>query len=66
MTPSSGWRHAFAGLTFAATILVGVFSGVWVDRKWGTDPWGVVAGAVIGMVAGFYNLIKEFNDESPR
>jgi len=54
------WRHAYAGVSFAVTILVGVYAGVWADRHWGTDPWGVVVGAVVGSVFGFYNLVKEF------
>ena len=59
---SSLWRHAASGLTFAVILLAGVFAGLWVDKRWGTDPWGVLAGAVLGMVLGIYNLIKEFKD----
>jgi len=64
MTPSSGWRHVFAGTTFAITVVLGVFVGYWVDGRYPTDPWGTLIGAVLGVVAGFYNLIKEFKDES--
>jgi F0F1-type ATP synthase assembly protein I len=61
---SSLWRHAFAGMTLAITLLVGVYAGVWVDKRWDTEPWGVLAGAVLGMVVGFYNLLKEFKNTS--
>jgi len=57
------WRHAYAGVSFAAIILAGVFLGLWVDRHRGTDPWGVVVGAILGAVLGFYNLVKEFQDK---
>ncbi len=57
------WRHAYAGVTFAITILAGVFAGLWVDRSWDSEPWGVLIGAVLGMVLGFYNLLKEFKDD---
>ncbi len=64
MTPPSPWRHVFAGSTFAATVIVGVFAGVWADKRWGSEPWGVLLGAGLGIVAGFYNLLKEFKDDS--
>ena len=56
------WRHAYAGVTFAVTLLAGSYAGVWVDRKWGSEPWGVVVGAALGMVLGIYNLLREFKD----
>ena len=58
MTPPSGWKHVFAGSTFAITIVLGVFAGVWIDGRYATDPWGVLGGTLFGVAAGFYNLIK--------
>ncbi len=60
---SNLWRHAYAGVTFAITLIAGAFAGVWADRKWGTDPWGVIVGSVLGMVVGIYNLLREFKDD---
>jgi F0F1-type ATP synthase assembly protein I len=32
--------------------------GYGCDRWFGTDPWGVVSGLVLGIVVGFYLLAK--------
>lgn len=32
--------------------------GYWVDRWWGTSPWFLLAGLLLGVVIGFYELIK--------
>ena len=31
----------------------------WIDRRFGTSPWGMLGGVVIGIVGGLYNLVKE-------
>jgi len=64
MTPPSGWKHVFAGSSFAITIVLCVFAGNWLDGRYGTDPWGVLVGTLFGIAAAFYNLMKEFKDES--
>ena len=51
-----GWTYLSVGLEWAITILLCLFIGNYVDRKWDTSPWGVVLGSLIGIVAGFYNL----------
>jgi len=66
MTPPSGWRHLFAGSSFAITIALMTFAGVWIDRRYGSDPWGALCGAFLGIAVATYNLIKEFKDESSR
>lgn len=33
--------------------------GYWVDRHFGSAPWGVLIGAILGLVGGMYNLIRE-------
>ncbi len=40
-----------------AVILLGGI-GYWVDRRFGTAPWGVMIGLGLGMIVGFYELIK--------
>jgi F0F1-type ATP synthase assembly protein I len=57
------WRHAFAGTSFAITILVCLYIGVEIDRHFLTDPWGVVLGATAGFFVAFLNLKREFSNE---
>jgi F0F1-type ATP synthase assembly protein I len=33
--------------------------GYWIDGRFGTRPWGIIGGVVIGLVGGLYNLVKE-------
>ena len=50
--------YSGAGLELAGATAGLTLTGYWVDGKFGTRPWGVVAGAVIGIVGGLYNLVK--------
>ncbi len=54
------------GLSFAARVgmelvvatMVGVFLGYLLDRFLGTKPWLMVAGVVVGAIAGFLNVYR--------
>ena len=46
------------GLEFAITLLLLIFLGRFLDKRWGTEPWLLLAGAILGFVIGFYHLIK--------
>jgi ATP synthase protein I len=54
------------GLSFAARVgtelvvatMVGVFLGYLLDRFFGTKPWLMVVGVVIGAIAGMRNVYR--------
>ncbi|MBC8277799.1 MAG: AtpZ/AtpI family protein [FCB group bacterium] len=52
-------RYSHLGITFAATILICLFGGQYLDGKLGTEPYLTLFGALFGSVAGFYYIIKE-------
>ena len=52
-------RYSGLGMELAAAVAGFVLVGVWVDRHYETAPWGVVIGAVLGLLGGMYNLIRE-------
>lgn len=55
----SPWmRLANAGFELAAAIGGFALLGWWVDRQRGSQPWGVLIGALLGLAGGLYNLIK--------
>lgn len=57
---ASNWARVFGlGLEIAVGIGLGVFVGTWFDRKYHSDPWGVLIGAILGLAGGTYLLIKE-------
>jgi ATP synthase protein I len=50
--------YGAVGLQLVVSLLVGVFLGQWLDRKWGTEPWLLFLGVILGSSAGFYNLFR--------
>ncbi len=34
-------------------------TGYWVDGKFGTQPWGLLVGVLVGIVGGLYNLVRD-------
>jgi ATP synthase protein I len=51
---------AFAGLgvQFAASILIFLYAGRWLDGKLGTAPYLLMAGAFVGAGLGFYAMYR--------
>jgi F0F1-type ATP synthase assembly protein I len=47
-----------AGLQFAASIIFFLLGGMWLDRRLGTDPWLLIAGVMVGGVAGFWSIYR--------
>lgn len=51
-------RYLSLGLELSVTMIVCAGGGYLVDRWLGTLPWGIVAGAILGMVTIFVQLLK--------
>ena len=51
---------AFAtmGTMIASCLAVGVVLGLWLDRVWGSAPWGLLMGIVLGTVAAVASVMK--------
>jgi F0F1-type ATP synthase assembly protein I len=55
-----GWvRYSGVGLELAGAIGGLALVGYWIDRRYGTSPWGILGGVVIGLVGGLYNMVRE-------
>ena len=50
---------AGAGVQLAVCIVGGLYLGQWLDRRFGTTPWLLIAGVVVGASAGFYALDRK-------
>ena len=56
---SPAWlRSAGVGFELAASVIGFTLVGYWLDRHFGWRPWGVLGGALLGIVGGLYNLVK--------
>ena len=55
-----GWvRYSGVGLELAGATAGLALLGYWIDGKFGTTPWGILGGVIIGIVGGLYNLVKQ-------
>ena len=54
------------GIQLAITILIFVYGGYRLDLHYNRSPLFVSIGAALGMVIGFYNLMKELSAENIR
>lgn len=54
-----GAEFAGLGLQFAASILVFLYAGQWLDRRLGTEPWLLLAGVFVGAGASFYSMYRK-------
>jgi F0F1-type ATP synthase assembly protein I len=52
-------RHSGAGLELAGAVAGFTLIGYWIDGHYGTQPWGVIIGVILGIVGGLYNLVKQ-------
>jgi F0F1-type ATP synthase assembly protein I len=56
--PSSAlWQATGLGLVLGAATLVGALLGQYLDRRWATSPWLTLAGTLLGMLAGLFEVI---------
>jgi len=55
---SSAAEFAGIGFQFAASILLCLFVGQWLDRRLGTAPLLLIVGVFFGAGAGFYSMYR--------
>ncbi len=55
----SPWAYVSLGTEFAVTVGLLAWAGWWVDQRWGLQPWGTVAGPLLGVAMATYRLIRE-------
>jgi F0F1-type ATP synthase assembly protein I len=49
------------GTSLAATVLLGLGAGYWVDRRFGTPPIFFLIGSALGLFAALYQFFKTVN-----
>jgi F0F1-type ATP synthase assembly protein I len=52
-------KYLGIGLEIAVGVALGYLIGAWVDRRWNSSPWGVLAGTMIGLAGGLDLLIRD-------
>jgi F0F1-type ATP synthase assembly protein I len=64
--PQSSWQESLRtvlpytqiGMTFAIIVAAGTLAGHWADNHFGTAPWLLLVGALLGIAIGFYHFFK--------
>lgn len=55
----SGNDFAGAGIQFAATLVLFIFLGNWLDKRYGTSPLFILIGVLVGGGGSFYSLYRK-------
>jgi len=60
--PAGYWRTVgeigTLGLAFVLALVIGTGAGMWVDRRFGTAPWGILIGFGFGFAAAILNVVR--------
>ena len=56
--PRSPLAYVGLGFEIMIPIVIGLLLGYWLDRRWGTGPWLLLTGMLLGIGAGFYNFFR--------
>jgi len=51
--------------TLGFEVAIPALAGAWLDRRWGTGPWLLIAGALVGMcIAGLhlFQIVQALDD----
>jgi ATP synthase protein I len=56
---STAAKFAGVGLQFGVTILVSLWLGTWIDRKFGTAPVFLYVAVFLGAGAAFYSMYRQ-------
>ncbi|HNU93481.1 MAG TPA: AtpZ/AtpI family protein [Bacillota bacterium] len=58
--------YVWMAVEFASFIAMGFVIGAYADSKYGTRPWGALAGFVIGLVSGSLSVNRAVGELSAR
>lgn len=47
------------GFTLAASVIVGLFLGHWIDQTLDIFPWASLGGIMLGLISGFWSIYKQ-------
>ena len=70
--PAGYWRTVgelgTLGLSFVIALVIGTGAGLWVDKTFESNPWGMLVGFVLGFAAAVLNVVRitrrAFGDQS--
>ena len=64
MVVAMQWVHQIFTVSLEMTLPAGL--GCWLDQKWGTSPWLLTCGAVLGFMTAMTHLLQMAKAENAR
>lgn len=69
--PKINLTHDYAkftglGIQIAASLLISLYGGIWLDEKFDTKPLFLLIGVFFGMFAGIWTVIKTTTTNKPK
>lgn len=61
----SGRDMAGVGAEFVVLVVIGMFAGQWVDRRYDSEPWGLMGCVFLGAVMGFVSMYRAVARATP-
>lgn len=58
--------YSGVGIQLVILIVAGLFGGRFLDQQWGTSPWLLLLGVILGTATGFYNLVVILNQQQKK
>jgi len=58
--------YVWMAVEFASFIAMGFVVGAYADSKYGTRPWGALAGFIIGLVSGALSVNRAVSELAER
>jgi ATP synthase protein I len=51
-------RYSGLGLEMGVAVGIGVFAGWWLDERFGSTPWGMLGGVLLGFAAAVWMIYR--------
>jgi len=58
--------HITVGLQLGITIFLFVYLGHYLDKRYAKSPLFLIIGTALGMIIGFYHLMKELQEDTKK
>ncbi|MEO6709468.1 MAG: AtpZ/AtpI family protein [Planctomycetota bacterium] len=58
-------RYGALGVQFAASVGLLAWGGHWLDGRWGTGPWLLLAGACLGFIGSIIAILRSVPPPRP-
>jgi ATP synthase protein I len=59
------WKYLAVGIEMGAAVGIGAGIGIWLDKRFGTEPWLLLVFLLLGIAAAFRAFFRLVREVSP-